>query len=634
MDFHHRTGMSALAILIADLPNNQRPRFVQSMLEAAPHRSTDGVHLASTTCCSLGYAQRGCTGREQQTAWPARDGNLWVLADLRLDNREELCTNLFGTATDDVSDDRLLLAGYRRWETDLANRLVGDFALLIWDETVGSVYAARDPFGVRPLFCRQADGWLAFASEAEQLLVLEPVDAPMDEQTVADYLTDEVRSLRRTFFRGIERVEPGHWWLARPDGITRQRYWLPPRTSSRHLSATEGRDEFRRRFFRSVGQRLEAQQPALLHLSGGIDSSAIAGVAGQLAKHGRLRAEACRLVSAVYPGLDCDESAYIDAVRQRTGLPHENWDGTESVCAAGVAGPSSHPWGAGKFGSVAGDWRIAQRLGARVIVSGFGGDELLFERGIFADLARAGRWLELLRQGRLAPRYSTRSARYFVLDGLRALLPGRIRACYRRWRPATRPAAPSWWGAKLRELAAQGSDDGLAEPAVAFGSRTQEATWHWLTRPGFLLALEWQVLEAGRAGIEMRYPYLDRRLVECVLELPYEQRLPDGRMKRLAREALRDCLPACVADRRAVTTFDANIELQFRRSVPAVAAVLERSPWHSTAFVNQTEAVQLLRNLAAAPPGTLDWTEIATVWNIALLELWLHRWQPRLCRAS
>lgn len=622
--------MSGLALMVSSHHVDVQRRSVERMIDAVPHRCTDGKAVAVTARCALGFARRATSRVAADADWPWHDASdaLWVVADLRLDNREELRDQLFVGA--DESDGALLLAGYRRWQHGLADHLVGDFALLIWDGAAESLYAARDPFGVRPLYFHRANGCLAFASEVEQLLTLEHVAKRIDDRAVADYLTGEARYPRSTFFRDVERVEPGHWLLARHGAVSQQRYWQPPAGEQRRLSRAECLDEFRRRFFRGVRDRLGSQRPVVAQLSGGLDSSAIVGAAWQLVQDGVIERDACHLASAVYPGLPCDESRFIDAVCRHAQFPHEQWDGTETEKTPSDDRLPAHPWGMGKFGSVAGDWRIAHRLQARVILSGFGGDELLFERGVFADLAAAGRWLELLQQCRLAPRYSTRSARFFLFGALRALVPAPLRRLYRRALPAPAKPVPSWWGEKLRGLAEVGTDDGPTAAPRRFASHTQQTTWNWLTQPGFLLALEWQVHEAARQGLELRFPYLDRRLVQFILALPCEQRLPNGRMKRLLRDALSACLPACIAERRQVTTFEANIELQFRRSVPAVTAILQQTPWHSAPYVDRAGAGELLNVLTAAPAGTLDWTEVATLWNIALLENWLQRWRPHL----
>src|SRR5262249_5571207 len=159
----------------------------------------------------------------------------------------------------------------------------------------------------------------------------------------------------------------------------------------------------------------------------------------------------------------------------------------------------------------------AQDRGVAAVLSGFGGDELLFERGIFRDLALSGRWLELLHQARLAPRYSVRSAGFFLQDALRALLPDALRQLYRRRRPRPSRSPPNWLGPVLREVFEREQAASFLIPCWDRATQTQRFTWHWLTRPNLWWSLELQTLRAARQGVEMRFPYLDRRLADFVL---------------------------------------------------------------------------------------------------------------------
>src|SRR5262249_11487151 len=151
------------------------------------------------------------------------------------------------------------------------------------------------------------------------------------------------------------------------------------------------------------------------------------------------------------------------------------------------------------------------------VLSGFGGDELLFERGVFRDLAARGSWLELLRQARLAPRYSVRTASFFVWDALRSLIPSFIRRVVRAWRPRALKPPPDWLGPQLKESFSREQAEGGPMFRWDGSCQTQEFTWHWLTRPNLWWSVELQTLRAAHQGVEMRFPYLDSRLADFVL---------------------------------------------------------------------------------------------------------------------
>src|SRR5262249_37716666 len=146
--------------------------------------------------------------------------------------------------------------------------------------------------------------------------------------------------------------------------------------------------------------------------------------------------------SAIYPGLGCDESKYLDAVARKVRFAAHRWNAT----TARSVDPREeldigHPWGGSAADNLAWDQRLAQDVAPRVILGGFGGDQLLFEHGVFRDLAADGRWLRLFEQTALVPLYSSRGAGYFLRDALRESLPTFLRGAYRRWRPRRRPEA-------------------------------------------------------------------------------------------------------------------------------------------------------------------------------------------------
>src|SRR5262249_30073924 len=159
----------------------------------------------------------------------------------------------------------------------------------------------------------------------------------------------------------------------------------------------------------------------------------------------------------------------------------------------------------------------------------------------------------------------------------RRVLPAGVRRLYRRVRPAERPAVPPWLGPRLRPLWNQP----LSEPedAVPMRSATFEATWKSLTSPAFLWQVGWEVMRAGRPGLEIRLPYLDRRLVEFVLAVPFERRLPRGRMKVLLRKAMKGLVPGTILARTKLTLFDCLRVLDFELNRADWKTILYEGPW-------------------------------------------------------
>jgi hypothetical protein len=336
------------------------------------------------------------------------------------------------------------------------------------------------------------------------------------------------------------------------------------------------------------------------------------------------------LASAVYPGLDCDETPFIDQVARSVRFPSLRWNGNVAQTGRPEETFLAHPWGSAAFGGSWGDFQLAMQQGSRAILSGFGGDEVLFERGVFRDLAAHGNWLTLLRETALAPCHSEMSRSSFLTDALRAALPASVRRVYRWLRPRREITSlpPPWAGERLRTLWERPAT--APEPGPQ-GSHTLRSTWGWLTSPRTWWLTEVQTLDAARRGIQFRFPFLDTRLTQFILAIPFEQRIPGGQMKLLLRKAMRGCLPPKIARRQEVTTFDSHAVLFFRKCLPYVTSTLLDGTWLIAPYIRHEAAIELLETLDSDSLDTIHWgkmgilDKVRAAWNIITFELWLRR---------
>src|SRR5262249_55119927 len=161
---------------------------------------------------------------------------------------------------------------------------------------------------VRTLFYHADARRLSIASDVESLLARGDFERRLDDRSVFDYLLDEPRFVPETFFEGVHRLLPGHWLLADGKSIRQERYWQP-RTQTVFRAAPERHREFRRRFERAVQDRLHSHRPPIAQLSGGLDSSSIVCVADAIYRRDRVKRTPLVTASAMFPSLDCDETA-------------------------------------------------------------------------------------------------------------------------------------------------------------------------------------------------------------------------------------------------------------------------------------------------------------------------------------
>jgi len=610
--------MSGLAVSVDFDRPNPGAEAVQRMLAAMPHRSPDGTSVAVAQHAVLGLALRATTARERVEAQPLHDpdSGLWLVADARIDNRDEVARAL-GLPAAPASDARLLLVGLARLGSGLASRLEGDFAFVAWDERRRVLTASRDGMGLRPLFWRATPGGLLVASEVDALLDGGGA-AAVESAAVLDHLLNRKRPIERTFFRGIQRLPPGHVLEASAGGVRDLGHSRPPPMHPGPPPPGTEVSGCRARLRAAVSTRIEADRPIVLALSGGLDSSAIACMAEELHREEPGARAPLVLASAIFKGFPADETPYLEAVLARVRFRCVRWDVSEAGPAVPDALPRAHPLRDPMPGGALRMLEVARAEGSRVLLTGFGGDELLFEGGVLEDLARHGRLVALAWET-LRGRPYTATAGYRLLSrALRAAAPTWARRAFRAIRPRPAPVPPPWLGPALRPL-----EHPRTTPRPGpVPSRVQADLRGLAAGEDVYFAVEVAELAAARSGLQLRLPFLDGALVAWVRSIGWERRRPRGLMKRLLRDAMAGAWPEEQAGRREVALADEYLAWSVARSAPLLAPLVEGGRWAAAGFVDQGQAKRMLASLLSGTGA--DWRESKRLWDIAALEMWMR----------
>ena len=583
----------------------------------------DDVAFAWAPHAGFGFARWATSKRERQGARPFcnEERGIYLVADIRLDEREGLCEQL-GLETN-ASDVEILAEGYCRFGADVVARLIGAFAFVLWDARSRTLVAARDPLGERPLYYRKHGGRLWLASSVEQLLFVESGLPPIDDEMVFGFLGGEYARTESTFFRDVRRLSPGHLLVAKlGTEPTLRRYWHPPERFLPFADENEVHEGFRELLRKAVRARLDSDWPILIQLSGGLDSSSIACLADEAYRHGPESLPPLRLVSGLYPGLDCDERRYIEKVVEKVALPWESFDATHFDFADLENPFLDGPGGRSNQAGSARDFLIARREGARVLLSGMGGDDVGSEAGIFRDLAALGRYRTLVEQTLLAPEFHWGSRARMFRDGLKGLFPFAFADWYKRHRPRRQPVMPSWLGPRLRELWPGPRPDEV--PKRDWLSHNQAFLFRAFTHPNRIHCVDIEQRQAEEVGVVVRFPFLDVRLADFVLAIPPELRLPNGSYRVIQRKAMAGILPVAIAHRHEATTFEAAFELRAKKGLSRFRRVLEEGEWRSAPYADRNELLRLAKGLGERVEGRGAFPRYRALENVALLEAWLR----------
>jgi asparagine synthase (glutamine-hydrolysing) len=494
---------------------------------------------------ALSAARVGVAGADGAAIVGRAEGGVAIVADARLDNRDELRRALPGLegSSDDTT---ILLAAWRRWGADCCAHLIGDFAFAVWDDAAGELFCGRDLVGAKSLYYwAPPEGGFAFASQLAELLAHPDLVRRLDVTAAMDRLLFLHHDTHRTIFRNVYRLSPGH-------ALTVDRRRGAPRTwahtefkpaTLRMSSLGEWAEGLGSAIERAVADRLGAGGRFGAHLSGGLDSSAVVGVAAsELSSRG---AELVAISFSAAPGSTVDDESPVDEEfmlamqeRYRLEVRHPDADVGEFLEALRLAAPgmmpppyrtsSMHRWAAG--------------LGVDVMLSGWGGDEAssFNGRSHLAEMLHRGRLIALARsvRGRSLRSIWGRAVTPNLPDAVIRWIGGR-----RGDSPANRLAISIANERMAREL---GAADQLRHP-LRTRSTTRGTQLALLRSPHLVERIELWSADASRFGIDYRYPLLDQRVLELALAAPSEAFLHQGVSRWLFRRATEPHLPEKVA---------------------------------------------------------------------------------------
>jgi asparagine synthase (glutamine-hydrolysing) len=495
------------------------------------------------------------------------NGELYNYRELR--ERLALCGHRFSTK----SDTEILVHAWEEWGEECLTELRGMFAFALLDlreryAKAPLLFLARDPLGIKPLYYTQTAECFAFASEVRALIASGAAAKRLSQDALTSYLLFGSVSEPVTLLEGVFSLPPGHRMLLHvPERrrTPRARPWWDPAQSPAARDSNKPRDlsaaarRLRPLLEDAVQAHLIADVPLGLFLSSGLDSGAIAALAG--------RAQAgIRSFTLTFPGTSHDEAAMSRVVAQRCGTQHSEIPLASGALLARLdeaIAALDQPTMDG-MNTYFVSW-AAREAGLKVALSGLGGDELFAGYRTFADTRRVSRMMQIARFVPAPMRRATAGIMSQWIGQLSTLDAGRKVAA--AW--ATPEALPSPYYF-TRTLFPPGELARLTEPrfrpsSVSADGVTLEPTWlGWLERTADearkaepIAATSWLEMRTYMAStllrdtdsvsmsrsLEVRVPMLDTPLVEFVGALPDAARYRRGVQKALLVKALDGLLP-------------------------------------------------------------------------------------------
>ncbi len=553
--------------------------------------------------------------------WITYNGEIYNYIELR----EELGPEAFHT----TSDTEVILAAYRHWGADCLSHLRGMFSFAIWDARDGSLFCARDRFGMKPFYYATVEDRLYFASEPKAILPFLP-EIATDVEGLRDYLVFQFCLAGKTLFKGIRELPAGHMLRLRNGNLEVSRYWEVYYDLDFGHDSAYFEERLRELMADSVKVHLRADVPVGAYLSGGLDSSIVASLATDQAGPA-LKA----FLGKFDEGPEYDESPYARTLSRDKGIDLHEISITVDDFVANigkviyhldypVAGPGAFP-----------QFMVSRfaKLDRKVVLGGQGGDEL------FGGYARY--LIAYLEQCLKAAIDGTMHNGNFIVS-YESILPN-LTALHQY-----KPLLAEFWREGLFEpmdaryfrLVNRSNDlrdevrwDRLHgySPFETFrsifnASNLQgESYFDRMTHFDFktllpaLLQVEDRMSMAH--GLESRLPFLDHPLVELAATMPPAVKFEGGQLKRALRVAFAPILPRAINERTDKMGFPTPLNQWARGGAhDFVVDTLSSAAALSRPYIDNGRALDGLTRTAAYGRG---------FWGLLSLELWQQTFHDR-----
>lgn len=611
------------------------------MLDGAAHRGPDGRGTWLGSGAGLGHLALKITPEEQAEAQPLFDAEagLAITADARIDNRADLIAQLGGDLRGDgirLSDARLILTAYRRWGEACVERLLGDFAFVIWESRKRRVFAARDVMGMRPLYYCRTSGNLYFSTEIEQLLGQPGVSPDLNECMVAAHLTKQPVPLDWTFYRGIGRLPAGHALTFEQGKERRWRFWdADPGRRLNYRNEEDYAEHLRDLFKEAVRCRLRGVKPAGLMLSGGLDSGSIAATGGWLlqSEDQYPAGSGLRTYSFAYDDFpQCDEREISRMTAAAYDLPVTEIpvDGAYPLHDYAQRAVDRDEPSLLVFQAL--HERVFQQAradGVGVMMSGYRGDLLMGCEFDVLGLLTSGRWATFVKtlkdESRSYRRLPKTLAKTVVLPALMPLWPLE-RLASRRRRLWTRmagqrvvPPYPDWMKPGFPERVGLADAVQRVEAPAGMTASATRQRYEGIFMEVHMRGIPQLARSHARFGLDFADPWSDRRLTEFVLATPQYLLHQIADEKRMTRKAMAGLMPEAVRrTSRKVSPAPFYHHALLHTARNAILDLTANSQAAARGFVDERKVRGLYDAVCRGECG------LAGLWEYLSLEIWLR----------
>lgn len=522
--------------------------------------------------------------------------------------KDELKKEGYSFQTD--SDTEVILANYHHKGEQAVNDLRGMFAFVIWDKENKEMFAARDPFGIKPFFYRESEDGVFFASEKKSLLLGKTTD-PLDHEALQHYLTYQFVPEPMSLSKDIKRLEPGHYLKKKIGGsMSENSYWQPSfQPVAKPLD--EKIDAIRRVLKDSVDVHMRSDVPVGAFLSSGIDSTAIVALAKEI--HPDLQTFSVGFENNQYNEADiaADSAEKLGVANHRKvitakefveALPEIIWHMDDPV-----ADPAAVPL-----------YFVAREASkhVKVVLSGEGADELFGGYTIYRE-PLALKWFSLMPQGGKS-----------ALRSIASKLPEGMKGKSYLMRGCT-PLEDRYIGnAKIfseedKQLLLRQYDDQVHFKQVTQPIYERARKYNDMTKMQYVDLYTWLrgdiLVKADRMtmanSLELRVPFLDKEVFRVASTLNAFEKTAEGTTKYAFRKSMEGIVPDSILFRKKLG-FPVPTRVWLKDELYDWAKNLIQES-QTDEYFNKSEVLKLLE---AHRQGKGDYSR--KIWTVLVFMIW------------
>ena len=596
------------------LNTDERSNVLNNMLHAIAHRGPDARGTWHQEALSLGQNRLSIIDLSEEGNQPMFRGDLVIVYNGEVYNYREIRSELEknGAVFKTHSDTEVILAAYEAWGHECVQRFIGMWAFALWDQRKKELFCSRDRFGIKPFFYIEEGGRFYFGSEYKALFPSPLFKNEINHRQVYRGLQLGWNAYHDETYYSCLKALPAAHNLIYKEGTPVQikRYWDVETAHQRELSPGDAAEQFRILFEESIALHFRSDVEVGGCLSGGLDSSAIASIAGR-----DYASSGFKTFTVYYEGKnEVDERPWVtEVLKKYDHLEPYYFTPTDDEIRDSFAHAIYHadvPLAGSSPISQYFVMKLAASKGIKVLLDGQGSDEMLggymhsFYR-LIGGAFKQGKFGQMMSQSKAHASLQDFDFKKQMDVLLKSMLAG------------IKSEQSLYELEYTKYLPFLATENGIPfQLPDKKGSRLNQFLYHLTFTTSLPTLLQFEDRNSMAFSIESRVPFLNHKIAEFAFSLSDRHKIHDGVTKKLLRDSMQGIMPDAIIHRKDKKGFVTPGEVKWLRG--PLKHLLEQN-FSDIDFVDHRKVEQLISEFKA---GNNRYANL--IWRIVVLRYWMR----------